>query len=201
MRAGCAATSPARCSDLGLDTRTDRLGNLIATLDGDARRAVGDAVHPHGPARLRRAQDRGRRLHPRRAAGRRAGAGAAVAGGADLRRRRPRPRRRHRQQEPSRDDAGGEIQGRAVSRTSTSMPASPAATRRSPPASTSARRSSTGRTCVELSESRIAGTSVDDRAGCAVIVEVARAAAAADASGRPCISCSRCRRSSTCAAR
>ena len=59
--------------------------------------------------------------------------------------------------------------------TSTSMPASPAATRRLPPASTSARRSSTGRRRWRFRETRIAGTSVDDRAGCAVIVEVARA--------------------------
>ena len=37
MRAACAATLPRRSSALGIETRTDRLGNLIATLDGDAR--------------------------------------------------------------------------------------------------------------------------------------------------------------------
>ena len=54
---------------------------------------------------------------------------------------------------------------------------------------------------IELAGDRIAGTAVDDRAGCAVIVEVARALIGARARGRPCISSSRCRRSSTCAAR
>ena len=36
MRAGCGAISPTALADLGLKTRTDRLGNLIATLDGAA---------------------------------------------------------------------------------------------------------------------------------------------------------------------
>ena len=36
MRGGCAGVSPAQLRKLGLQTRTDRLGNLIATLEGDA---------------------------------------------------------------------------------------------------------------------------------------------------------------------
>ena len=54
---------------------------------------------------------------------------------------------------------------------------------------------------LELAGDRIAGTSVDDRAGCAVMLEVARALCRRAARGRRCISSSRCRRSSTCAAR
>ena len=49
----------AALADLGLETRTDRLGNLIATLDGEAGAPIGHAVHPYGPARLCGAQDRG----------------------------------------------------------------------------------------------------------------------------------------------
>ena len=187
-------------ADLGLETRTDRLGNLIATLDGEAGRAVGHAVHPYGPARLRGPQDRGRRLHPRRAAGRRAGAGAAVAGRADLRRRGPRPRRRHRQQEPPRDDAGGKIQGRALCRPlhrcRLRQPRRSACRRRRyrhagrlPAAGDGAvgqpHRRHLGRRPRRLRRHRRGGARP----------------AASGASARPSISCFRCRRSSTCAAR
>ena len=87
MRAGCAAASPRELAELGIATRTDRLGNLIATHRGRRRCAERHAVRPHGPARPRRPQDRGERARPRRAARRRAGEGAAVAGRAVLRRR------------------------------------------------------------------------------------------------------------------
>ncbi len=54
---------------------------------------------------------------------------------------------------------------------------------------------------LELANNRIAGTSVDDRAGCAVMLEVARALKGSAKRPDACISSSRCRRSSTCAAR
>ncbi len=56
---------------------------------------------------------------------------------------------------------------------STSMRAFPPPPRRARPASRSARRSSTARRSSKLAGGRIAGTSVDDRAGCAVLVEAA----------------------------
>ena len=102
--------------ELGIASRSDRLGNLIATLEGDEERAERHALHAHGPARLRRAKNRGERARARRAARRRAGKGASLAGGALLRRRRPRCAGRHRQQEPSRHDAGGEVPRPSLSR-------------------------------------------------------------------------------------
>ena len=53
---------------------------------------------------------------------------------------------------------------------------------------------------LDLAGDRIAGTSIDDRAGCAVIVEVARGLERRACGGRRFISSSPCRRSSTCAA-
>ena len=173
----------AELDGLGIASRTDRLGNLIATLRGRQGRAERDALRAHGPARLRRAQDRGERACPRRAARRRAGEGAAVAGGALLRRRGPRRARRHRQQEPPRDDAGGEVPRPPLPRALRRRRLRAAPPRCSPPASISARRSSTRRRCWSLPATGIAGTSVDDRAGCAVMIEVARALK--DATKRP----------------
>ena len=54
---------------------------------------------------------------------------------------------------------------------------------------------------LDLAGDRVAGTSVDDRAGCAVMVEVARALNRGAEAGRPFTWSSPCRRSSTCAAR
>ena len=52
---------------------------------------------------------------------------------------------------------------------------------------------------MELAADRIAGTAVDDRAGCAVLLEVAAGLAEAK-TGRPCTSSFPCRRNSICAA-
>ena len=84
-------------------------------------------------------------------------------------------RGRHRQQEPPRDDAGREIPGGPLSRALCRCRLRERRARCAPPASISARPSSTRRKVIELAGDRIAGTSVDDRAGCAVIVEAARA--------------------------
>ena len=60
-RAGCARYLATRLPSSASTSRTDRLGNLIATLEGDGGRAERHAVRAHGPARLRRPQDRGQR--------------------------------------------------------------------------------------------------------------------------------------------
>ena len=52
----------AEMSGLGLVTTTDRLGNLIATAEGDPSSAERDAVRAYGPARICRQEDRGERL-------------------------------------------------------------------------------------------------------------------------------------------
>ena len=188
-------------AELGLKTRTDRLGNLIATLDGDAGLPVGDALRAYGPARLRRAQDRGGRPDPRRAARRRAGEGAAVAGGAASASakgatcRASSPTRATTRRRRTRNTGSCPIP------TSTSMPASPARDEalaagidigtpivyRAAGAGACRRphRRHVGRRPRRLRRHRRGR---------------ARAAASAP-SGRPCISSSRCRRSSTCAAR
>ena len=93
-------------AELGLKTRTDRLGNLIATLEGE-RRAPSVMLFTHMDQLgfvVRKIEADG--LDPRRAARRRARASVAFAGRADMRRRRSGPGRRHRQQEPPCDDGG-----------------------------------------------------------------------------------------------
>ena len=167
-RAGCAGYIEAELAKLGLASRGDRLGNLIATLDGDCR-TDRDAVRPHGPARPHRAQDRGGRPHPGRAPRRRAGEGAAGAGGAALRRRGPRRAGRHRQQEPSRDDARGESTA-SCPIAELYVDARFRERRRGAarPASISARRSSTRHAPSNLPAAASPAPPVDDRAGCAV---------------------------------
>jgi putative aminopeptidase len=99
---------------------------------------------------------------------------ALAPGGAALRGRGARRARRDRQQEPPRDRAGGEVRGaEGAELASTPGHGSKAAVE--------AAGVRIGTPVVyrpnvmELAGGRIAGTSVDDRAGCAVLVEVARA--------------------------
>ena len=174
MRAGCAAISPSALQALGLTTRTDRLGNLIATLEGDAAAPsvmlfthmdqlgfVVRKIEADGFIRVERLGGVPERALPSQEVLICVGEGRDRVG-------------HHCQQEPSRDDAGGEVQGRPLhGPLHRCRLLKPRGSGRSP-ASISARLSSIARTWVALSDDRIAGTSVDDRAGCAVIVEVAR---------------------------
>ena len=196
----CAGTWRRSSQGSGLTTRTDRLGNLIATLEGDAGAPsvmlfthmdqlgfVVRKIEPDGFIRVERLGGVPERALPRRPCCS-ASAKAATASGviANKSHHATTPEEKYKVV-PYADlyiDAGfssaGEVLAAGID-IGTPVVYRPHV--------------------VELSPDRIAGTSVDDRAGCAVIVEVARAADGTAERRRPCISSSRCRRSSTCAAR
>ena len=200
---GPGAAPPRRrsCTALGIASRTDRLGNLIATIEGDADAPERDAVRPHGPAR------------PRSCARSRRTGWSGSSGWAACRRRRCRRRRCCC----------------ASARAATCPASSPtrAITRRRRRRSTACCpiRSSTS-TPASAAPTEVLAAGID--IGTPVVyapkvVELAggrhrrhlgrrprrlrrdgrggAGAAATRKRGRPCISSSRCRRSSTCAAR
>ena len=114
MRAGCAAISPRALDGSASTSRTDRLGNLIATLAGDeAAPSVMLFAHMDQLGFIVRKIEANGLVRVERLGGVPERALASQAG-AFFHRRRRGCARRHRQQEPSRDDAGREVQGRAL---------------------------------------------------------------------------------------
>ena len=172
MRAGCAGGSRRSSASSAWSTRTDRLGNLIATLPGrpgppvmlfahmDQLGFVVRKIEPDGFLRVERLGGVPERALAAQAvlfcARRRAGPAGVIGN------------KSHHATSPRRST------GCCPSRSSTSTPASTVRPRRGPPASISARPRLPPQ-AIELAGGRIAGTSVDDRAGCAVMLEVARA--------------------------
>ena len=158
----CLAQRPPRQSDRDLAGRQGA--------------ALGHAVRAHGPARPRRAQDRGKRpasassawaaCRNRRCPRRRCSSASARAGPS------PASSPTRATMPPTPDE---KYKVAALCRPLYRLRVSQRRRKRWPPASMSARPIVYAPNVMELAGGRIAGTSVDDRAGCAVMVEVARA--------------------------